>query len=196
MISYAFHPSLMPVLGIILAKMLLPYYFPQKLFYFTLLYVFLGTYIFPLVIALFLKKMGLLSSLLMQNAQERKYPFLVATLFYFLTANALREFSIPQEVYLFVLAGAMVTLCCYLLLGKLKVSAHMAGISGLTAFLIFLSLKYQYNLIYPITALILITGLVGSARLYLKAHNMTEVTTGALIGFSVTMSCLFFFANY
>ena len=58
----------------------------------------------------------------------------------------------------------------------------MVGVSGLLMFLINLSIHFEINLIIAISALILLTGGVASARLYLRAHTKIELTIGLFIG--------------
>jgi len=63
-----------------------------------------------------------------------------------------------------------------------KISAHTGGIGGLTSMIIILSWKMQIDL-YPIIAtIILLSGLVGFARLKTNSHKPSEVYWGYLIG--------------
>ena len=194
LISYLIHPSLMPVIGILLARYALPYHFPDRLFYFSLGYVFLGTYLFPLLIAFGMVKLKFLSSIHMENRQERKYPYIIAILFYFLTARAIREFHLPPDVYGYLLAGSVILLIAYLLLPFQKMSVHVAGAAALVAFLLHISIFYQINLLLLISLVVLGVGLVSAARLKLNAHTMVEVVTGCIVGFSgMTLTMYFLF---
>lgn len=58
----------------------------------------------------------------------------------------------------------------------------MLAISGLTTFIIGLSIHYQTNLVLLIGVLVLLNGAIASSRLLLKAHSSTELILGMCIG--------------
>ena len=189
-VSVVFHPSLIPLVGVLVASQILPYYIPVNLYYFTIIYVFIGTFLFPLFVTYVLLKLKLISSITMPMAQDRKYPFLVSALFYYLTARALKGFNLPVEIYFLLLGGALIILVSFTLLRYYKVSAHVSGLAGILAWLLYVSISLKLNLLTLIIATILIIGLVATSRLYLKAHTFTEVLLGFLIGFTAMLSIL------
>jgi len=81
-------------------------------------------------------------------------------------------------------AGISFTSITFLILSYLnyKASLHTAAISGLTMFVIALSIHLQLNLILVIGFLILINGVVATSRLHLKAHTLLELIIGFTIG--------------
>jgi membrane-associated phospholipid phosphatase len=62
------------------------------------------------------------------------------------------------------------------------VSLHTLGVSGLIGFLIYFSHFYKINIITILAALFVLAGLVASARLKLRAHQLIEVLLGGVIG--------------
>jgi len=193
--SYLIHPSLMPILGLLIARYALPFHFPDRLFYFSLIYVFLGTYLFPLFIALGMVKFKFISSIQMERKEERKFPYIIAILFYFLTARALREFQLPIDIYGYLLGGSIIIFIAYVLLSFQKMSVHVAGISALLTWIIHISYFYHLNLLSIISLVLLLCGITASARLQLKAHTPIEVITGffaGIIGMSGTLYFLFY----
>jgi membrane-associated phospholipid phosphatase len=58
----------------------------------------------------------------------------------------------------------------------------MIGLCALTFFIVGLSIHNQLNIIYTIATLFLLIGLVASSRLYMKAHTITELIIGIVIG--------------
>lgn len=182
-VSYIIHPAIVPVLGVLLVKFILPYNIPDQLFYFTTIYVFVGTYLFPLIITFGMYKLNFVSSIHLKKASERKYPFIITALFYFLTARAIVQFNLPIELYKFIMAGCYIIIIQMLLLRYIKVSAHAAGAAAMLAWLINLSFLYQINLLFIIALAILSLSIVSSARLKLKAHNVPEIIAGIAVGF-------------
>ena len=66
-----------------------------------------------------------------------------------------------------------------------KISAHSAGFGGIIALLLFMQTDgvQAFNLIWITCAVILLAGLVGSARLYLERHTLGQVAVGFLNGY-------------
>ena len=192
-ISYLIHPGLVPLVGCILIMMLSPHYISRPVFLTVLAYVFLGTYFFPLLMAFFLKKLGLLKSLHMANASERKLPFLTAGLFYFITAQSLRTFPAPFILSEYLFAGVIILGIALMLLGLTKLSIHMAGMGALLALALYLSFSYNYEMLFLIALITLLSGLLGTARLVLKAHTPVEVYLGFFLGFLASLSTFMLF---
>ena len=100
---------------------------------------------------------------------------------------------IPQnyisELYYFfvgLLIGTSATLL--LLFVKFKTSIHLLGMGNLLMFLVGLSIHFEVNITLAIGFVTLLTGLVITSRLYLKAHTLFELIIGFFLGF---MSQLF-----
>lgn len=183
-LSYLIHPAIMPVLGVAIILFFSPVYLQRELFVLTLLYVFAGTYVFPLLMVFLLKKLGIISSIHLVNASERRYPFLASILFYFLTAQSVRNFPVPEIIAGYILAGTLMLVVLWAFLRLLKLSAHMAGIGALMALLLIISITYQVQLLAVISLLIIAAGFLASARLLLKAHSPVEVYLGFMVGFA------------
>jgi len=181
-VSYIIHPSLVPVVGVLIAYYILPYYIPEPLFLFVLAYVFAGTYLFPLIIVLGLYKLKFVNSIHLKTRKERVFPFLISAFFYFLTAKASLQFHFPAELARFLFAGCLILLIQLVALWFTKISAHVAGASAILTWLICLSAAYSINLLLPIAVATVALAIVSSARLELKAHNGAEIVSGLLTG--------------
>lgn len=185
LISYLFHPALMPVVGYLLFFFLLssePFGQRQILF---LSLIFLGTFVVPAFFLLTLRYTGFISSLNMENRKERAVPFMFTTIFYTLLAYLMIQ-KVGYEIHVILLTGGVALSMCLTTLVTLfhKTSVHTIGISGLLGFLFsFQVANTSLELLFPIVTLFLLTGMVMSSRLYLKAHTPNEVWSGFLIGF-------------
>jgi len=185
LISYIFHPALMPVVGYLLFFFLLssePFGQRQILF---LSLIFLGTFVVPAFFLLTLRYTGFISSLNMDNRKERYVPFMFTTIFYTLLAYLMIQ-KVGYESQVVLLTGGVALSMCLATLVTLfhKTSIHTIGISGLLGFLFsFQVANTSLELLLPIVILFFLTGTVMSSRLYLKAHTPNEVWSGFLIGF-------------
>lgn len=187
-LSYVIHPVLMPTLGVVAILALTPYYIPQTIYLMVVLYVFLGTYILPAFLIFSFYKLGLVSSMHLQEAKERRYPYLLSALFFYLTAQSVQNFPVPDTVAKYMLAGVLLLVIALLLLNFTKLSAHMAGLGGLLGVIIYISFAFNMQLLHIICGVILLAGFLASARLALKAHTPFEVYAGFILG----VSCVFF----
>ena len=125
------------------------------------------------------------SSLMLEKVKERRFPYLIAVVLNLYITKYVFTESMDLELHYFF-AGISFTSITFLILSCLnyKASLHTAAISGLTIFVIALSIHLQLNLIIGIGFLILINGLVATSRLHLKAHNTLQLIIGFVAGFS------------
>lgn len=191
-ISYLFHPALVPLIGVALILFGIPYYLESTLFYYVLGMVVLGTYVFPVMMAYLLLKLQLIPDLTMQNARDRRWPFIISIVFFGMTAQAMRQLPIPEYVPSFIWGGALTIGILWVLLPFQKASAHMAGMGGILSLLIFLSTSFSENYLLAISLQFVFSGFVATARLYLKAHTPRELITGFFTGFVSTTALLIY----
>lgn len=189
-LSYILHPAVYPVLGVILVLQVSPYFVPFQAVLWSILLVFTGTYLIPVLLTLFMLRLKVISTLELRNASERRFPYLVGALSYYLVSEILSRLGLPAEIQLFLLASAGVILLHLVLLRYFKPSAHMAGIGGFLALVAVLALEYRINLIILISVVILLAGFLASARLFLKAHTNLEIFFGFFSGLLIVASVL------
>tara|TARA_B100000809_G_scaffold237763_1_gene257899 strand:+ start:71920 stop:72537 length:618 start_codon:yes stop_codon:yes gene_type:complete len=194
LISILFHPILLPIVSTILFFILSQTPLDQNSIYRILIIVATATYIIPLFILYLLKKTKLIKSFEVENIQERKIPILfMIVLFYFLGKTLGKIPEIVQLSILFLGSSLSLSICYFLFRKQTKTSIHMIGIGSLLAFLITYSLSQQTNILLIISFLSVLSGIIGHARLYLKAHSLKEVIAGFSIGF-MSQIILFIYA--
>lgn len=181
--SYIFHPLFMPFFGVAI------YYCYSSKFYETtyiqnrLLQLFILTVIIPLLLFRVLKKLKLVSSIMAESVNERKFPYAIGTLLNLYISQFVFKSSTEPELHYFFIGITYTSLALLILsLIKYKASLHMAGISGLTMFAFALSIHFQTDMIIIIGFLFLLNGLIASSRLFLKAHTYTELIIGSIMG--------------
>lgn len=184
-LSYLLHPAVFPLLGTLIMVELLPLYVPRNMVFVAMGVVLFGTYFLPLLLTLALYKMSIISSIHMKERHERKLPYLLTAICICLTAFVLEPTDVPIEVFVFLLASATVILLHLLMLYFFKPSAHMAGIAGFLGLVMSLGLRYQVNFMLFILLSIAFAGLLGTARLTLKAHTPAEILIGFTSGWLV-----------
>lgn len=183
LISYLFHPLFVPLAGTAAYFITTPKYSSDEIRNVILLPTFILTVIIPIITYLILKNLGLVSSIFMPTAKERKYPLYINILLLLLVIyKVLPHYYIAELHYYFLgIITASMTMVLLIFL-KLKASMHLMGMGSLLMFLIGLSIHFEMNITLAISLFTFATGLVTSSRLYLKAHSKTELLIGLLIG--------------
>lgn len=184
-VSYFFHPINFSIIGAILYFVFLPKYIYKPQEYLLLTIIFIGTYLFPLILIYLMKKTHMIDTYHMITIEERKFPLLLCIAISIFIGKWIYETSIVDLLALFYFGYGLCLIIIYLFLHlKQKISLHTAAIGGLIAFLVYFSYYYKINLIYILAFLFVLAGFIASARLKMKAHTLKEVILGFLISFT------------
>jgi hypothetical protein len=192
-ISYLFHPLLMPTLGLLVIFNSgsfisnLPFEI-KRMAYIT---VFIGTFILPISIIPFFLFGRLVSSIKMSNRGERVLPLAITALLYYISFFIMTKSSIGPVVTIFMLATAVIVTLVLGISFFWKISAHLAGIGGITGLIISLTFRLKADLMSYLVIILIIAGLVSLARLLLDEHNPAQVYSGFLLGL-ITMIVIFY----
>lgn len=155
---------------------------PEQLRWTLILLVFGNTALLPFLLIWIMARKNLVSSLQLPFRQERTWPYLIFAVFYASTYFLMRNIGLPQLYYLFI-AGGLATIVLATLINLFwKISIHMIGIGGLTGGFLILSYRSLINEPILIIVLILLSGLVGFARLQSNTHSPAQVYTGYVLG--------------
>jgi len=187
-ISYVFHPIFMPTLGLALILHTGSYYdltLKTDLKWGLYKIFLINTVAMPLVSLLLMKLSRMISSFEMHRREERTVPFVMILIYYGLTFYLLRNSDLPP-LYASFLFGIMLALVLVTIINLFwKISVHMVGIAGLAGGFLAFVFKTGIEGLLPFILLVLATGLVGSSRLWLGAHETRQVYAGAVLGFAV-----------
>ena len=91
-----------------------------------------------------------------------------------------------------ILATLVTSLICAIVNIWWKVSTHMAGMGGLFGTVIAFSYLFYFNPLVPMCCMLLLAGFMGSSRMLLRQHSLSQVIIGFLIGAIVTMVFILF----
>lgn len=191
-ISILFHPAIYPLVGLFFVLRFLPYHYSREVVVLSLIMVFAGTYLIPVLVSLMLYRFKVISSLMMEKAEDRRWPYAVGAFCFFFTAQLVRNAGLADEAHLFLLGSAAVILLHLPLLKFMKPSAHLAGFGGFLGLLLAVSAKYSINLLPFIAGFLVLGGLIASARLALQAHKPPELLWGFLSGLLLVFLSVFY----
>lgn len=202
-LSFVAHPLLVLTYVLILQLALDPYAFgarrmsdPQSVV--LLMSVFVCTVLLPGFAVALMKPLGLIKSLEMDDKQDRIGPYIVSGVFYlWLVKNLLSDGQTPQLYVIFALGATTGLFLAFLINIFSKISAHAVGMGGFVAMLMFMVMDWndsgivlpvpggilQISMFVLLILAIVLAGLVGTARLALRAHEPADVYRGYAIGF-------------
>ena len=148
------------------------------------------TIILPLLSIFFLIKKGMVSSLEMSNHKERSLPLFITVLWMSLGFYMLRNILGYAPILKAEIIGAILIVLFAAIISKFwKISLHLLGIGGVVGVFIALQL-IEGGVMYLLLFFILLSGILGIARIAQKAHNYTQVYVGFLLGVSVELITL------
>ena len=182
-ISTILHPIVIPTVGVMLYFLLTPnnYLSNQKFTILSLVFIF--TYLVPLLILILFKRLKVIKSYKTESIKERKLPVALMIALFYLLGNAMNINSSLIDLALLFYATSVGLLLVYVLFFlKIKTSIHLLSLGLPTGFFMVLSNNYSQSYILVIMIIIVLAGLLASARLHLKAHNNKEIYVGFLIG--------------
>ena len=181
-ISYVFHPLFIPIAGTLAYFAVTPYSSLAQQSG-NILPIFILTLVIPIIFFLILKNLRLINSVFAPSIQERKYPLLISICIYLMIIYRVIPKNYTSELYFFFvgLLTASITVLALLFL-KFKASIHLLGMGSLLLFFIGLSIHFEINITIAIGTTTLLSGLVATSRLYLKAHSVPELFMGFIVG--------------
>ena len=185
-LSTTLSPLMMPTYGVFLTLWvsvlcLLPY--GTRV---TVLLLCMGiTCILPLIFLSVLTHFKLVKDLHVDQREQRLLPYLFTALCYGVAAYFLFYRHSPQWFVMFLVGSALTVIVLALINLKWKISAHMAGIGGVIALVYQIHVQglSAFYLLWLLCIIIVVAGLLGSARMVLKRHNIWQVLAGLLVGF-------------
>lgn len=189
LVSVLFHPLLfatylVAIIGVFFPAMLTV---RSENLVLVLFLIFCFTFLLPAINMLLFRFFGNISSLRMETQQERILPFIFVSFVYALI-TFLFYFKLPFSdsfnklmiiVTLLVVAATVTTFF-------FKVSVHSIAVCGMLGILIPCNRMVEgAELLWPTAWVMILCGVVMSARLYLQAHTPREILWGGVIGFCI-----------
>lgn len=159
---------------------------------------------FPLIAIVMMKALGLISSLEMPDKKERIGPLIITGLFYmWLYVNVRNNDNIPSALSFFILGSTIAVFMALTINSFTKISLHSIAAGGFLTGMFFIVLNWSYGYVdIPLPFLsmewrwsdrmvmiivFLLSGAIGTARLYLKAHKPDEIYGGYIVGILAQM---------
>lgn len=182
----------------ILVPMLVPVYATMMIFGLSVLnaapilsqYVFVGVVflfvaVVPTILVLILKRMGIVRDLGLNGRRERMIPYLIMIAGFGALSWFFADKGAPKWMVMFYAGGGLAAVVNMIVNFRWKISAHAASVAGVVAMLVVLNNVGMpiHNMTWWIVGSILLSGLLGSARVWLGRHTLMQVLCGYAVGF-------------
>ena len=182
-VSMVFTPFYLPILGLT-ALFFLSYlrqYEPAYKF-FVLAVVYFFTILLPtFLIHLYMRYQGW--SLIELGIKERRVvPYLISILCYFTCLHIMEQMHIPYFMRSIVASALIIQIVCALINVWWKISTHTAAIGGVAGAIYVFSEVFRFNPTWWTCLVLIIAGILGSSRMILRQHTLSQVVTGFLVG--------------
>lgn len=164
-----------------------------------LLLLFLNTFIAPTLVVYYFQRMGIISTMHVDDLAERRLPYVACIIIYglatYLFGWKLQPISELAPQISIILGGATVSLLIVTVVSLFwKISAHATGIGGSIGMLTGLLIRHdEAQLLIPLIFTVLIAGWLLSARLHLNAHTPAQILVGVICGVLVSSLTVYFF---
>ncbi len=187
-ISTIFQPLLMPAYGVML--LFLYTYFGviySHQFWLIITPILLFSFVIPATLIYLLYRLKIISDLSLKIRKERFYPYFITLLSYSIMMVYYHRMRMPTWFVMMIAGSIAIMIIAIFITLKWKISAHMFGIGGLTGGAMSVSYFVEHSNPYLMfMGLFILAGLIGTSRLILRRHTLSQVVAGFLLGFSVS----------
>lgn len=179
-----FTPFYLPIVGIALL-FLFSYLnmFPWSYKIQVLLMVYLFTVILPsLLIHVYRRYQGW-NLIELGHREKRMIPYILSIISYFTCVYVMERLHMPHFMGSIIVAALAVQIVCALINIWWKISTHTAAIGGVAGALFAFSYYLGFNPVWWLCLVIIVAGMVGTSRMILRQHSLSQVVGGFAIGF-------------
>ena len=124
--------------------------------------------------------------------KHRYVPYMLTIICNCACVVTLFKAHVPFYLTSIMIATILCILLCYLINFKWKISTHVASCGLLVGGLLSYSFLFQFNPLSWLCILILLSGILGTARIIVMQHSLLEVTAGFIVGMFCGISGILF----
>ncbi|HDJ34410.1 MAG TPA: hypothetical protein ENF21_09980 [Bacteroidetes bacterium] len=191
-ISVLFHPLFAPLYGLLLIFHSGTYlsYLPYEVKKVIFLIVLLNTVVIPLSLFPILYYRKFIHGISDERPKDRTIPLVIAAVLYGIACYLLARLQVSGLIKMFIQAAAVMVMLTAVVSWFWKISLHMIGMGGLTGLMIAMMIKLSAVQTGVLVLLIVLAGVVGTARLYLNEHRPSQIYAGYLSGLGFMLAGL------
>lgn len=182
-VSMVFTPFYLPTLGLLALfsfsyLSLLP--FQYKAIVIAIVYFF--TILLPTLLIHVYRRHQHWNLIELGQRERRMVPYVLSILCYFTCVYIMRSLHIPHFMSSIVVAALCIQIICAIVNGWWKISTHTAAIGGVVGAIVAFAAIFGFNPLPWLCITIIIAGILGTSRMILRQHSLSEVVSGFLVG--------------
>lgn len=114
--------------------------------------------------------------------ERRIVPYLISILCYFGCFFLMEYRNTPRVMSIILVAALAIQMVCAFINIWWKISTHTAAIGGVAGALLAYSIIFGFNPIWWLCLVLILAGMVGTARMILRQHSLSQVVVGFFVG--------------
>lgn len=114
--------------------------------------------------------------------ERRLVPYIISIVCYFACFFWMEYRNTPRVISIIVVVALTIQMVCALINIWWKISTHTAAIGGVAGGLISYSIAFSFNPLWWLCFVLILAGAVGTARMILRQHSLSQVIGGFLVG--------------
>lgn len=151
----------------------------------------------PLMLTLVYRNVYKIDALEMRKRKSRIVPYLMFIGCYLIYLYVMSHYYVPYLLLSVIVVAVCIQVVCTFLSLFWKVSVHAAGSGAIIGGIVAYSILFAYNPLFWLGIAFLLAGMVGTSRMILRQHSLSQVVVGILIGifcgfFGILRGFLFF----
>lgn len=182
--SIIFTPFYLPLVGLIILftmsyLSLLPMAYRLQI----LILAYFFTILLPTYLIHFYRKHQGWTLIELGHRERRLVPYLISIFCYFACIWIMERLHIYHFIGSILMAALMVQMTCAIINVWWKISTHTAAIGGVAGAVFGFSFIFGFNPVWWYCLILIIAGILGSARMILRQHSLAQVLAGFGVGF-------------
>lgn len=183
-VSMLFTPFYLPLFGLITlftlsSLALLPIFYRLQV----VILVYLFTILLPTWLIHFYRRHQGWTLIELGHRERRMVPYVISIVCYLSCVWILTSMNVFHFVSSILMAALLVQIVCAIINVWWKVSTHSAAIGGVAGALFSFSEIFGFNPVWWLCVVLIVAGLLGSARMILRQHSLAQVVAGFAVGF-------------
>lgn len=114
--------------------------------------------------------------------ERRLVPYIISIVCYFACFFWMEYRNTPRVISIIVVVALTIQMICALINIWWKISTHTAAIGGVAGGLVSYSIAFSFNPLWWLCFVLILAGAVGTARMILRQHSLSQVVGGFLVG--------------
>ena len=184
LLSMLFTPFYLPIVGLVVLfifSYLSIFPWAYKLQVLTMVYLF--TILLPtFMIHLYRRYQGW-TLIELGHRERRMVPYVISIICYFTCIYIMERLHMPHFMGSIVVAALLVQIVCALINVWWKISTHTAAIGGVGGALFAFAEYLSFTPVWWLCLVFIVAGMVGSSRMVLRQHSLSQVVGGFWVGF-------------